>query len=29
VSMWRVARCNEIFNLNLIRVGQVLCIPGS
>lgn len=29
VSMWRVARCNGIFNLNYIRVGQALCIPCS
>ena len=29
VSMWRIAECNGIVNLNYIRVGQVLCIPAS
>jgi len=29
VSMWRIAECNSIVNLNYIRVGQVLCIPAS
>lgn len=29
VSMWRIAECNGILNLNYIRIGQVLCIPGS
>lgn len=28
VNMWHIARCNGIFNLNYIRVGDVLCIPG-
>jgi LysM repeat protein len=28
VSMWRIAECNGIINLNYIQVGQVLCIPG-
>ena len=27
VSMWRIAECNGILNLNYIRVGDVLCIP--
>jgi putative chitinase len=27
VSMWRIAQCNAIYNLNYIRVGDVLCIP--
>ncbi|HEY77431.1 MAG TPA: LysM peptidoglycan-binding domain-containing protein [Thermoflexia bacterium] len=27
VSMWRIAECNSIFNLNYIRIGDVLCIP--
>ncbi len=27
VSMWRIAECNGIFNLNYIRAGDVLCIP--
>ncbi len=27
VNMWRVARCNNILNLNRIYVGQRLCIP--
>lgn len=26
-NMWHVARCNRILNLNVIYVGQVLCIP--
>jgi LysM repeat protein len=29
VSMWRIAECNGIVNLNYIQVGQVLCIPTS
>lgn len=29
VSMWRIAECNKISNLNLIRVGDVLCIPTT
>jgi LysM repeat protein len=29
VNMWHIARCNEIFNLHYIRVGDVLCIPDS
>jgi LysM repeat protein len=28
VSMWRIAQCNGIYNLNYIRVGDVLCIPS-
>ncbi len=28
VSMWRIAQCNNILNLNYIHVGQVLCIPA-
>jgi LysM repeat protein len=28
VSMWRIAECNGIYNLNYIRVGDVLCIPS-
>ena len=27
VSMWAIARANNIYNLNLIYAGQVLCIP--
>ena len=27
VSMWRIAECNGIYNLNYIRAGDVLCIP--
>lgn len=27
VSMWRIARCNGIRNLNYIRWGDTLCIP--
>ncbi len=27
VSMWRIAECNRIYNLNLIYAGQTLCIP--
>jgi spore germination protein len=27
VSMWSIARCNGILNLNYIRAGSVLCIP--
>ena len=27
VNMWRIARCNGIYNLNYIRAGDVLCIP--
>ena len=29
VSMWRVAECNGITNLNYVRVGQVLRIPSG
>jgi peptidoglycan-N-acetylglucosamine deacetylase len=29
VSMWRVAECNNITNLNFVRAGMVLCIPAS
>jgi len=28
VSMWRIAECNGIYNLNYIRAGDVLCIPN-
>jgi LysM repeat protein len=28
VSMWRIAECNGIYNLNLILAGDVLCIPA-
>jgi len=28
VSMWRIAQCNSIYDLNYIRVGDVLCIPA-
>ena len=28
VSMWRIAECNGIYDLNYIRVGDVLCIPS-
>jgi LysM repeat protein len=28
VSMWRIAECNKIHNMNYIRVGDVLCIPS-
>jgi LysM repeat protein len=27
VGMWRIAECNGVLNLNLIRAGSVLCIP--
>ena len=27
VGMWRIAECNRILNLNLIRAGNTLCIP--
>jgi LysM repeat protein len=27
VSMWHIARCNGIYNLNHIWAGQTLCIP--
>jgi LysM repeat protein len=27
VGMWRIAECNRILNLNLIRAGSTLCIP--
>ena len=29
VSMWRIAECNKIHNLNYIRVADVLCIPSQ
>lgn len=29
VTMWRIAECNRIHNLNYIRVGDVLCIPSQ
>jgi LysM repeat protein len=29
VSMWRIAECNGIVNLNYIQVGQDLCVPGA
>ncbi|MCS7283966.1 MAG: LysM peptidoglycan-binding domain-containing protein [Anaerolineae bacterium] len=28
VSLWRIAECNRIYDLNYIRAGSVLCIPG-
>jgi LysM repeat protein len=28
VSMWRVAECNHILNLNYVRTGDTLCIPA-
>lgn len=28
VSPWRIAECNGIYNLNYIRAGATLCIPG-
>ncbi|HHS96642.1 MAG TPA: LysM peptidoglycan-binding domain-containing protein [Chloroflexi bacterium] len=28
VSMWRIAECNRIYNLNYIRIGDRLCIPN-
>ena len=28
-GMWRIAECNKVTNLNLIRVGAVLCIPTT
>jgi len=28
VSMWRIAECNSLHNLNYIRVGDMLCIPS-
>jgi spore germination protein len=27
VSMWHLARCNHIYNLNYVWAGQTLCIP--
>jgi hypothetical protein len=27
--MWRIAQCNSIYDLNYIRVGDVLCIPAT
>lgn len=27
VSMWHIARCNGIHNLNYIQLGRTLCIP--
>jgi LysM repeat protein len=27
VSMWEIADCNGVLNLNRIQAGQVLCIP--
>jgi LysM repeat protein len=27
VSMWSIAECNSIYNLNYIRAGDTLCIP--
>lgn len=29
ISMWRIAECNKIHNLNYIRIGDVLCIPDK
>ena len=26
-SMWRIAECNNLYNLNYIRAGDRLCIP--
>ena len=28
VSMWRIAACNSIYDLNYIRSGDTLCIPA-
>lgn len=28
VSVWRLAECNRIYNLNYIRAGDTLCIPS-
>ncbi len=28
VSPWRIAECNNIYNLNYIRTGDTLCIPN-
>jgi LysM repeat protein len=28
VSIWRIAECNNIYNLNYIRAGDSLCIPN-
>jgi LysM repeat protein len=28
VGAWRIAQANGIYNMNHIRAGQVLCIPG-
>ena len=28
VSMWRIAECNHILNLNYIRAADTLCIPA-
>ena len=28
VSMWRIAECNHIINLNYIRADDTLCIPA-
>ncbi len=27
VSMWRIAQCNNLTNLNYIQYGRTLCIP--
>lgn len=27
VSMWRIAQCNGISNINYIQLGRTLCIP--
>jgi hypothetical protein len=27
VSMWEIADCNGVLNLNRIQAGTVLCIP--
>ncbi|MGC9399364.1 MAG: LysM peptidoglycan-binding domain-containing protein [Anaerolineae bacterium] len=29
VPMWELARCNCIYNLNYIRIGDTLCIPAG
>jgi LysM repeat protein len=28
-SMWRIAQCNNIYNLHYIRSGDTLCIPTN
>lgn len=29
VGMWRIAECNRLYNLNVIRAGCTLCIPAA